>query len=248
MATQQYEFQPPVNMVAIRSSIMRRIQNKRKEEVLPATPTTPTTTEKTLPRHLDNGLPSPPCDSDKDKPVDSEMVVNALLELSSRSNQQQMEPPSPVLSQSKSTPSSPGALDPDAIRQKIKELEQEKHKLFQVMKDLLSQPSLKEEQEEKPEKERARSQSREKTSSRPAIRSRSISHSEYRPARYGGNYHRSPSRFYSYDNRYAYPSSSRSYPLVSPMPRRVPYVSSRSQPPARLSSSFRRPDRHLPRY
>lgn len=216
MATKQYEFQPPMNMAAIRSSIMQRIQNKRKEE-LPATPTTPTTTEKTLPRHLDNGLPSPPCDSYEDKPVDSEMVVNALLELSSHSNQQ-MEPPSPVLSQSKSTPSSPAALHSEAIRQKIKELEDEKHKLFQVMKDLLSQPSPKQEEQEQPEKERARSQSREKTSSRPAIRSRSISHSEYRPARYGGNYHRSPSRFYSYDNRYAaYPSSSRSYPLVSPM-------------------------------
>ncbi|KAI7856781.1 hypothetical protein BDC45DRAFT_502287 [Circinella umbellata] len=145
-----YEFQPPQNINAIRCSIARRIKDQRekykKEEelknktrlsTLAATVTTATT---------DNGLPSPPVEAchyepfkrpeeeEQDHP-NNELAANALLELSGAGT-----PPSSSASVD-STNTQTHLLDEKIIRQKIQELQQEKHELFQLMKNLLSRPT-----------------------------------------------------------------------------------------------------------
>ncbi|KAI7904398.1 uncharacterized protein BX663DRAFT_504928 [Cokeromyces recurvatus] len=110
MPVKRYEFNPPSNIDAIRSNIMQRIKKERY-------------TTKSL--NFDNGLPSPP--SEACSTFEDEISLT--------------EPVSPV----DSVPDSPLLStrveeSSDAIREKIKLLKEEKHKLFQTMKDLLSQP------------------------------------------------------------------------------------------------------------
>ncbi|KAI8997626.1 hypothetical protein BDB01DRAFT_771774 [Pilobolus umbonatus] len=143
MSTQLYEFQPPNNMEAIRTNIINRIKQRKENDKQSMTPTLSPTSEKLPFSHLDNGLPSPPIEScafeEKEAKLPTEMVMSALLELSSTKHEFQ-SPPSPVLSCSKSSPASSVVTDTEAIRLKIKSLQEEKHRLFQVMKDLLSKP------------------------------------------------------------------------------------------------------------
>jgi len=252
--------------------------------------------------HLDNGLPSPPIESctfeDDEVKQKEEMVHPALLEMASPTATLPDSPPSPVVINDTSS---------EAIREKIRVLKQEKHKLFQTMKDLLSQPkkpsnttnevttasssscsssssssssttttsttittTITTPTPETRSIERSRSTSRDAYKTRPVMRSRSISHSEFsRPiSRY--SYHherRSPPRFYTNkgytNNRCSFPLQPQSQPTsLSPtssslnMSRRNSlYVTSRtpivSNRPASISSlPFRqpiRPERH-PRY
>ncbi|KAG2233555.1 hypothetical protein INT48_007157 [Thamnidium elegans] len=124
MTTKRYEFQPPTNIDAIRSSIIQRIKkrsvNTNNTSSSPLTPP-PQSDEydKKLPfLHLDNGLPSPPIETCcyEEEQLPTEMVVNALMELS------------------------PAVESSQVIRERIRLLKEEKHKLFQAMKDLLSTP------------------------------------------------------------------------------------------------------------
>ncbi|KAG1448867.1 hypothetical protein G6F46_008885 [Rhizopus delemar] len=123
-----YDFQPPMNMNAIRSSIVQRIKQRNVEKTC-----------------LDNGLPSPPIDTFESTKLPTDQVMNALYELSSDD-----KPLSPVSTTSTSTSSSSSSssssseeLDKESIRQRIKLLQEEKHKLFQMMKDLLNnKPNL----------------------------------------------------------------------------------------------------------
>ncbi|EPB82644.1 hypothetical protein HMPREF1544_10629 [Mucor circinelloides 1006PhL] len=253
MATSnRYEFQPPMNMSAIRSNIMQRIKQRNEHNKQPLTP--PPSSSSIASKHevqyvhLDNGLPSPPIESCTfDEDVDTFEMAN------NHSSTLPDSPPSPVMSLSKSSSSSTTEStvaettfeSSEAIREKIRILKEEKHRLFQTMKDLLSQPAQpvapeavaavaaaapiiekpapKQQQPavSKPMVERSRSQSRDNSlKSRPIIRSRSISHTEFsRPlSRYtGGNYYherRSPPRFYGNDNR-GYPYNRSSYPHTS---------------------------------
>lgn len=216
----RYEFQPPTNMNAIRSTIMQRIIKRN-----------PTVKHDF---HLDNGLPSPPIESctfedEQNEQKTSEVVHPALLEMSSPTATLPDSPPSPVITTD--------IESSEAIREKIRLLKQEKHKLFQTMKDLLSQPkkplkptSVVSEATSTPPTtsattaetrsfpiERSRSTSRDNYKARPVIRSRSISHTEFsRPiSRY--SYHherRSPPRFYTAKDNRGYINNSRcSFPM-----------------------------------
>ncbi|KAG0737028.1 hypothetical protein G6F57_008895 [Rhizopus arrhizus] len=115
-----FDFQPPMNMNAIRSSIVQRIKQRNVEKTC-----------------LDNGLPSPPIDTFESTKLPTDQVMNALYELSSDD-----KPLSPVsttsTSSSSSSSNSSEELDKESIRQRIKLLQEEKHKLFQMMKDLLN--------------------------------------------------------------------------------------------------------------
>ncbi|ORE19047.1 hypothetical protein BCV71DRAFT_226594, partial [Rhizopus microsporus] len=117
-----FEFQPPTNIRAIRTSIAQRIKqrNEKKQQIC-----------------LDNGLPSPPIEAYESDKLSTDQVMNALIDLSSK------EPmSSPPLSPCTKEPS----LDTEAIRQRIKQLQEEKHKLFQTMKDLLSKQQQQQQQ------------------------------------------------------------------------------------------------------
>ncbi|KAI8376927.1 hypothetical protein BD560DRAFT_391153 [Blakeslea trispora] len=213
MAAQQYEFHPPTNMNAIRCTIMQRV--KQRNETRQTTPLTPPATkhdmDKKLPYlHLDNGLPSPPIEtcSFEEEPE----MEESLLGLHSPTATLPDSPPSPVLSVNPKSPTamtellSSSTLSPEEIREKIKLLKEEKHKLFQAMKDLLSQPKTNATTPASPPPtpsspappitttlptklvpnpsplERSRSQSRDGSivKTRPIIaRSRSISHSDF---------------------------------------------------------------------
>lgn len=248
MATSnRYEFQPPMNMHAIRSNIMQRIKQRNEYSKQPLTPPSSIASKQEIQYlSLDNGLPSPPIESftfdDEDDSTTFEMATSSNNDLPD-------SPPSPVMSLSKSSSSSSSCSlsatefeSSDAIREKIRILKEEKHRLFQTMKDLLSQPAQIPTQQQqssvaldsidekpitthqpnaKPVVERSRSQSRDNSlKSRPIIRSRSISHTEFsRPiSRYNNYYHerRSPPRFYGNDNRnYPYNSNRSSYPHTS---------------------------------
>lgn len=168
MTTKRYEFQPPTNIDAIRSSIIQRIKdrsvNNNDTSTSPLTPP-PQSDEydKKLPfLHLDNGLPSPPietCCYEEDQ-LPTEMVVNALMELS------------------------PAVDSSQVIRERIRLLKEEKHKLFQAMKDLLSTPpSSSSSSAASVAVAVAPSQPKEQpspvtTTTRPVARSRSISHTD----------------------------------------------------------------------
>ncbi|KAI9312086.1 hypothetical protein BX666DRAFT_849970 [Dichotomocladium elegans] len=147
-----YEFQIPPNYTAIRTTIIRRIKEQREKE------------KETRFSCPSNGLPSPPVDHDDmfkpSSPSPQEEVpalAPALLELSGTTPKNAAIPvaatPSPSVQEeedlnSSSCASSPKNnslqhssvdLDEHAIRLKIQELQDEKHKLFQLMKTLLSQ-------------------------------------------------------------------------------------------------------------
>ncbi|KAL9548188.1 hypothetical protein MBANPS3_005803 [Mucor bainieri] len=218
MATSnRYEFQPPMNMNAIRSNIMQRIKQRNEHNKQPLTPPPSSSSSVAASKHdiqyihLDNGLPSPPIESCTfDEDVDTFEMAN------SHSSTLPDSPPSPVMSLTKSCSSSTTETavgdttveSSEAIREKIRILKEEKHRLFQTMKDLLSQPApppvaletaaaasaaaaapivekpvLKQQQPpvvSKPMVERSRSQSRDNSlKSRPISRSRSISHTEF---------------------------------------------------------------------
>lgn len=266
-----YEFQPPSNMVAIRSNIINRIKQQKTSRRLVGrhSSTSPShhnnnnnnnnedctldNNEKHSFSALDNGLPSPPIETclyeEEEKPegkLPTEMVVNALMELT------QEMPPSPVMSKassnagdsvSSSDPSevecSPLLESSDVYREKIRLLKEEKHKLFQVMKDLLSKPVVVQQTPKPitmatqqqpsnnnshvtmttttptPTREKRRSSSRDNglLKSRPTIaRSRSISHID-------STLNRPISRYYNNNNsssRYSYyPYNRTSYPTSS---------------------------------
>ncbi|CAO3632136.1 unnamed protein product [Mucor fragilis] len=254
MATSnRYEFQPPMNMNAIRSNIMQRIKQRNEHNKQPLTPP-PSSSSVAVSKHdiqyihLDNGLPSPPIESCTfDEDVDTfEMASNHSSTLPD-------SPPSPVMSLSKSCSSSTTETtvgentfeSSEAIREKIRILKEEKHRLFQTMKDLLSQPAppvapetvvaaaaaapitekpvSKQQQPvvSKPMVERSRSQSRDNSlKSRPISRSRSISHTEFsRPlSRYtGGNYYhdRRSPPRFYGNDNRSYPYNRSSYPHTS---------------------------------
>ncbi|KAI8354601.1 hypothetical protein EDC96DRAFT_516657 [Choanephora cucurbitarum] len=232
MATQHYEFHPPTNMNAIRCTIMQRVKQRnetRQTVPLPTPPATKHDMDKKLPYlHLDNGLPSPPIETCSFEEEELVSMEESLLGLHSPTATLPDSPPSPVLSNdSKPNNLLIPTLSPEEIREKIKLLKEEKHKLFQAMKDLLSQPktnattptsppptpsspappSSSTKPPFSPSIERSRSQSRDGsiTKTRPIIaRSRSISHSDFnRPISRYNNYH-DRNRFYNGDNRYAY--------------------------------------------
>lgn len=171
MATKRYEFQPPTNIVAIRSSIIQRLKKRTSVNTPPTPPPQANEYEEKLPfLHLDNGLPSPPIETCcfEEEPLPTVMVVNALMELS------------------------PSVESSIVIRERIRLLKEEKHKLFQVMKDLLSTPP----KEEQPSPVTI-------PAARPVIRSRSISHSDSRPI---SRYYDRP-RFYNNNGYYPYQPS-----------------------------------------
>ncbi|GAN01662.1 hypothetical protein MAM1_0010d01096 [Mucor ambiguus] len=280
MATSnRYEFQPPMNMNAIRSNIMQRIKQRNEHNKQPLTPPLSSSSVAASKHdiqyiHLDNGLPSPPIESCTfDEDIDT-------IEMASNHNSTLPDsPPSPVMSLTKSCSSSTTETtagettleSSETIREKIRILKEEKHRLFQTMKDLLSQPAppaapetvvatassvpivekpvAKQQQQQplvsKPMVERSRSQSRDSSlKSRPISRSRSISHTEFsRPlSRYtGGNYY--------HDRRSPprfYGNDNRSYPY-----NRSSYPHSSSQQSqsqnALLSSSSSSPSLNMSR-
>lgn len=292
-----YEFQPPTNMKAIRSSIMQRIKQRNEKSNAssiassPSPLTPPPTSHKEefdtkkspFLLHLDNGLPSPPIETclyeeEEETKLPTEVVVNALRELNEELDNNTK--PAAVVTLASS----------EELRERIRLLKEEKHRLFQVMKDLLSKPASSPSipatttqttattatatteavSMVTPQKERARSSSRE-LKTRPVIRSRSISHNEYKPpssrpiSRYSNSnassrfYNNTSPSYYPYsNNRGSYPSSptnttSSSSNLLN-MSRRVininnnnnnsSYVSSRPQQLAvrpSSSTSFRLP-------
>ncbi|KAI8647697.1 hypothetical protein BD408DRAFT_408341 [Parasitella parasitica] len=143
MATSnRYEFQPPMNMNAIRTSIVQRIKQRNEHNKQPLSPPSSIASKHEIQYlHLDNGLPSPPIESCT---FDDEQ--NDTFETAASNSTIPDSPPSPVMSLSKSSSSSSSsstmALESsDAIREKIKKLKEEKHSLFQTMKNLLSQPA-----------------------------------------------------------------------------------------------------------
>ncbi|KAI9488030.1 hypothetical protein BDB00DRAFT_850385 [Zychaea mexicana] len=138
-----YEFQPPANLNAIRCSIARKIKEQRekhkKNEEEFKNKTRPTLAVTTT---TDSGLPSPPVEACHYEPFkrpgeeellphqqpNNELATNALLELTGGAG----------------TPSSSASLDTldeKVIRQKIQALQQEKHELFQLMRNLLANPA-----------------------------------------------------------------------------------------------------------
>jgi hypothetical protein len=219
-------------MNAIRSTIMQRIVKRN-----------PTIKHDF---HLDNGLPSPPIESctfedehhELKQPSD-EMVHPALLEMSSPTATLPDSPPSPIMKSTSDIGSS------EAIREKIRLLKQEKHKLFQTMKDLLSQPKKPSTMVEASTEtrsfsiERSRSTSRDNYKARPVVRSRSISHTEFsRPiSRY--SYHherRSPPRFYNTNDNRGYINTRCSFPL---QPQQTLQAASLSSPTANMVSKIK---------
>ncbi|CEP07002.1 hypothetical protein [Parasitella parasitica] len=144
MATSnRYEFQPPMNMNAIRTSIMQRIKQRNEHSKQPLTPPSSIISKHEIQYlHVDNGLPSPPIESCTfdDEPSDT-------FEATASNSTIPDSPPSPVMSLSKSSSSSSSTssstMAPESsevIREKIRKLKEEKHSLFQTMKNLLSQP------------------------------------------------------------------------------------------------------------
>ncbi|GAA5812457.1 hypothetical protein MFLAVUS_005913 [Mucor flavus] len=225
MTTKRYEFQPPTNFDAIRSSIIQRIKSRSVNNDTSTSPLTPPPQsdeyDKKLPfLHLDNGLPSPPietCCYEEDQ-LPTEMVVNALMELS------------------------PAVDSSQVIRERIRVLKEEKRKLFQAMKDLLSTPPSSAAASVAP------SQPKEQPSpvtitTRPVARSRSISHTDNTTTSNGrpiSRYYDRP-RFY---NNYPYQPSTISTPRRVINNNNSSYVSSRPQSTVRSSSSSFRPDRY----
>lgn len=182
--SQCYEFQPPANIKAIRSNIVERIKqrNRKQEEDCSL---------KKVNEYLDNGLPSPPteaCNSFEQVKLDE---INTIVNNISSPSSTLDSPPSPVPSSCSTTSESS-----ESIREKIKLLKQEKHKLFQTMKNLLSEPVSAPSTPITPTSpldvniERSKSQ---QLKARPIIRSRSISHTEFNKPRY---YRPPPSRYY----------------------------------------------------
>ncbi|CAO3693228.1 unnamed protein product [Rhizopus stolonifer] len=98
MTAQRYDFKAPMNMNAIRSSIIQRIKQRNVEKTC-----------------LDNGLPSPPIEAYENK-LPTEQVMTALIKLSD---------------------DKPKEMDKDLILERIRSLQEEKHKLFQMMRGLL---------------------------------------------------------------------------------------------------------------
>ncbi|KAI9365304.1 hypothetical protein BD770DRAFT_406538 [Pilaira anomala] len=235
MATKRYEFQPPTNIDAIRSSIIQRLKKRTSNSAAPLTPPPSESDEydKKLPfTHLDNGLPSPPietCCFEEESLPPTEMVVNALIELEPKKKKQEESS--------------------EVIRERIRLLKEEKHKLFQAMKELLSTPPpppppltpsiFPTPTPPSQQQQQQQQQQQPSLATKPVIvRSRSISHSESRPI---SRYYDRP-RYYN-NNYYPYQPTSISSSSTS---RRVinnnnsSYVSSR---PQSSSSSFR-PDRY----
>ncbi|GAA5802150.1 hypothetical protein HPULCUR_007611 [Helicostylum pulchrum] len=204
MTTKRYEFQPPTNIDAIRSSIIQRIKDRSSanKDTSSSSPLTPPPQsdeyDKKLPflLHLDNGLPSPPietCCYEEDQ-LPTEMVVNALMELS------------PVAAATTATATA--TVDSSqVIRERIRLLKEEKHKLFQAMKDLLSTPSSASASASAapllpppPQQQQQQQSSPVTITTRPVARSRSISHTDTttRPI---SRYYDRP-RFYNNSNTY----------------------------------------------
>lgn len=143
-----YEFQRPANFPAIRYTIVRRINEQRKKQ-------------KDTERYLSstscpsNGLPSPPVDHDDmfkqedtttttttttTTPTPTTLPTSTLVELSGT--------PSSGNSCASSPRESQHVMDEKAIRDKIQELQNEKHELFQLMKNLLSKQQQQQQQQE----------------------------------------------------------------------------------------------------
>lgn len=115
--TQCFEFQEPTNMNAIRSNIMQRI--KKRNDTL-----SPIHSKQQPAALLDSGLPSPPVES------------CTYEEEEEQTSYTTMPSPASTVSDSPTTQ----LESANAIREKIQLLKQEKHKLFQTMKNLLSEP------------------------------------------------------------------------------------------------------------
>lgn len=194
MATQRYEFQPPTNIVAIRSSILQRLKKRTSNVITPPTPPPQANEyeEKLAYLHLDNGLPSPPIETCCfEEEEDTTTTTTTIAKVDMVVNVVELTPSSCAPADTKLESSS-------VIRERIRLLKEEKHKLFQVMKDLLSTPPIKEEAEQKQQQQSS------PVTTRPVIRSRSISHSEStRPI---SRYYDRP-RFYNNNGYYPYQPS-----------------------------------------
>lgn len=137
-----YEFQRPANFPAIRYTIVRRINEQRQKQK---------DTERFLSSsYPSNGLPSPPVDHDDmfkqeettttTTTCTTTLPTSTLAELSGT--------PSSGNSCASSPRESQHAMDEKAIRDKIQELQNEKHELFQLMKNLLAKQQQQQQQEE----------------------------------------------------------------------------------------------------
>ncbi|KAI9009369.1 hypothetical protein CLU79DRAFT_774825 [Phycomyces nitens] len=139
--TQIHAFDPPSNLPAIRRSIVLQLQKQRQDNSVRIQPPTKAKANErhhgdrpphlVIPsHHLDNGLPSPPVDCQFETKTSPSLATSL--------------PISPV--------ATPPPIDTDNVQRRLEALRQEKHRLFQAMKDLL-QPRLEvqvQEQKHKP--------------------------------------------------------------------------------------------------
>jgi hypothetical protein len=115
-----FHFQPNDQFDAIKEAIVRKFNNKRKLS-------TASSIEGSSPIHLQHhigGLPSPPVEEKK---------VIAIL-------------PSPKPSEQPEQSSSPPSLSSQEIREKIQHLKDEKHRLFQLIKQMMVEEESKKRQ------------------------------------------------------------------------------------------------------
>ncbi|KAI8086511.1 uncharacterized protein BX664DRAFT_335996 [Halteromyces radiatus] len=160
-----FSFQPPVNLEAIRFTIRKRIHHKRQHTPTPqvSSPTSSiSSSSSSSPRMsvalLDHGLPSPPVEyqlkqtekSDDmeldDQQQDDDDCVSTISSLPPSNS-------STPTALDASSPSSLSTLTSEQVELKIKQLKEEKHRLFTQMKNLLKQeekPVLKPLQTHKP--------------------------------------------------------------------------------------------------
>ncbi|KAI8331685.1 hypothetical protein BC941DRAFT_382281 [Chlamydoabsidia padenii] len=142
------EFQPPANLEAIRSTLLQRIYQKRQESAitstasLPSSPATGTTVSL-----LDHGLPSPPFEYQKkqDDHRNNNIAFNGPLAEEDEEDDAVSTisslPPTTINTTSvlDASPSLPTTLNAEQVEMKIKQLKEEKHRLFTQMKNLLQQ-------------------------------------------------------------------------------------------------------------
>ncbi|GAN06848.1 hypothetical protein MAM1_0138d06338 [Mucor ambiguus] len=115
-----FHFQPNDQFDAIKEAIVRKFNNKRKLSTAPSI-------EGSSPVHLQHhigGLPSPPVEEKK---------VTAILPSPKPSEQQKQSP-------------SPPSLSSQELREKIQHLKDEKHRLFQLIKQMMMEEDSKKRQ------------------------------------------------------------------------------------------------------
>lgn len=167
-----YDLKPSPKLASIRTAVVRRFAEKRKQQVsLSDDDSTVTATKKTK-IELDlnpSGLPSPPSEEYVQSPelkiyskaessnADTAMEEGATIDPQSATQQQSQEQSGNRDKEEVIEQETPG-LSVIEITQKLEELKREKHELFQLMKQLMRQEQIDKQQQMEAERRRREEQ------------------------------------------------------------------------------------------